>query len=145
MAKTCILMAKTNSIMSVSDAAVGNRAQSDSLIIETLTDARPAPCQSRQTLEIVHNFGLAVHCGPHVHLYNLFAPDARAYEVAGDAESLPLLEMAQCIQLTWKNIFVIFYAFAANFSGCSAISKLLRRSMMQEMQCKGREGCAAPE
>ena len=45
---------------------------------------------------------------------------ARAYEVAGDAESLQLVEMAQCIQLTWKNIFVIFDAFAANFSGSSA-------------------------
>ena len=54
-------------------------------------------------------------------LYNLFAADARAYEVAGDAESLLLLEMAQCIQLTWKNIFVIFDAFAADFGGCFAI------------------------
>ena len=61
-----------------------------------------------------------MHCGPHVQLYNLFAADARAYKVAGDAESLPLLEMAQCIQLTWKNIFIIFDAFAANFSGFPA-------------------------
>ena len=51
---------------------VGNRA---AWVIETLTDAGPAPCQSRQTLEIVHNFGQAVHCSPHVpvHVYNLFA------------------------------------------------------------------------
>ena len=49
-----------------------------------------------------------MHSGPHVQLYSLFAADARAYKVAGDAESLPLLEIQQCIQLTWKNIFVIF-------------------------------------
>ena len=55
-------------------------------------------------------------------------------------------EMAQCIQLTWKNIFVIFETFAANFGCCFAnfvvISTYDPRNAMQRSQC---QACAAPE
>ena len=57
-------------------------------------------------------------------------------------------EMAQCTQLTWKNIFVIIFdAFAANFGGCFANFVVIStfydpRNALQRLQC---EGCAAPE
>ena len=73
--------------------------------------------QSRQTLEIVHNFGRAPRYCQHLHVYKSFAAtmcDARDDEVAGNA--VPRDGTVHSSRM--ENVFVNFDAFAANISGC---------------------------
>ena len=76
-----------------------------------------------------------------------FLPPMMPDSVLTGLPVMQIPEMAQCIQLTWKNIFVIFDAFAANFGGCFANFVVIStfydpRNAMQRLLC---QACAAPE
>ena len=67
--------------------------------------------QSRRTLEIVHNFGRALHYGPHLHVYNLFAAtmaDEREDEVESWLTLMPVPKMQRCCHLASQDVFVDF-------------------------------------